>query len=175
MKQYFFFRSHESQQNNHTAFRDVKLVMHIFNKICNSVFRDSTFEYIKASKTTIDDSCKFKISFDENFDMRNFFLDIWKRNKEPGFEWPKDPPFKIMLKAINGKFWYNHQSKNVITASRDKVCEGCKFSLEVMYPMCPTIKGVKPNEYYMKIIEAPKQVCVKDQDGKIHCGPIVKV
>ena len=85
---------------------------------------------------------------------------------QPGFDWPRDPPIKIMLKADNGKFVYNHRTKNIITAALDekdfaKYPEGlerCQFSLEVMYPICPTIKGVKIRNLYKTIIETRNQL-----------------
>ena len=71
---------------------------------------------------------------------------------------------KIMLKADNGKFLYNHRIKNVITASRDEVNERCKFSLQVMYPILllhtrftVSIQGVKIRRVYKKILEAQNQ------------------
>ena len=66
-----------------------------------------------------------------------------------------------MLKADNGKFLYNHRTKNVITASRDEVNERCKFSLQVMYLTLidiPTVYKLQKSANFKKIIlEAQNQ------------------
>ena len=97
---------------------------------------------------------------------------------QPGFDWPRDPPVKIMLKADNGKFLYNHRSQNVITAAMDEdsfnSCqefrERCQFSLELMYPIYPIIKGVKIRNLYKTIIETRNQL--KEDHGLVskHCN-----
>ena len=83
-------------------------------------------------------------------------------------KWPRDPPAKIMLKADNGKFLYNHSTKNTRLSfcqndPKDEFRERCKFSLELMYPICPTIKGVTPREFFKKIL---------GNNQLKHCEPI---
>ena len=81
--------------------------------ICNSVFRDPTNEFITALKTSIDEFCKFKISFDKND------LDTNKKLR------------KIMIQADNGNF-LSRSHKNVIVANSKPVdvCKHCQFHVE---------------------------------------------
>ena len=144
-----------------TAFRKVKV------HICNFLSRHPINDTFTASKRSVEDSCKFKVSFQFDDKVKKTFLE---KQAQPGFDWPKDPPVNIMLKADNGKFLYNHRTKNVVTAKIGlqeinhcpEVYERCQFSLEVMYPQSPTIANAKIHQFYRTIIEAripPRPPC----------------